>query len=193
MPQIKFLYVNGDNFGIILRNIGHSETTIKYQWNKTFDYLFFRVIPGFGVSTVILNIADFFRRCCKLNFGPLRGHVKSCHFPERIEPKRQIFTFLYTFLGIIGRKGLGQPFWIIIWVFYYLKNGIRLELGLNISCWIRTYLTLLQTIFTFRFFYLPNIAWPRKIKLANLDFITNCLTDNSSKFSDFSNIVSTWL
>lgn len=77
--------MNGDNFGIILRNIGHSETTIKYQGNKKFDYLFFRVIPGFGVSTVILNIADFFRRCCKLNFGPLQDKVNSRYFSERVD------------------------------------------------------------------------------------------------------------
>ena len=34
------------------------------------------LIPGFRVSTAILNITDFSRRWCKLNFGSLRGHVK---------------------------------------------------------------------------------------------------------------------
>ena len=37
-------------------------------------------IPDFGVSTVILNPAEIFRRWCKLNIGLLRGHVKSRHF-----------------------------------------------------------------------------------------------------------------
>ena len=48
-------------------------------------------IPDFGVSTAILNITDFSQRWCKLNFGPLRGHVKSCPFPEMIEARRQHF------------------------------------------------------------------------------------------------------
>ena len=151
MPQIKFLYVNGDNFGIILRNIGHSETTIKYQGNKKFDYLFFRVIPGFGVSTVILNIADFFRRCCKLNFGPLRGHVKSCHFPERIEPRRLYFYFFIKISCHNWRNDFGRPFWIMIWVYYYLLNGIKLDLGLDNAFWIWKYLTLPQTTVIFHF------------------------------------------
>ena len=37
-------------------------------------------IPDFGVSAAILNPVDSFCRWCKLNFGLLRGHVKSCHF-----------------------------------------------------------------------------------------------------------------
>ena len=37
-------------------------------------------IPDFGVSTAILNPVETFRRWCKLNFGLLRGHVKSHHF-----------------------------------------------------------------------------------------------------------------
>ena len=37
-------------------------------------------IPDFGFSPAILNPVNFFRRWCKLNFGLLRGHVKSRHF-----------------------------------------------------------------------------------------------------------------
>ena len=40
---------------------------------------FFLTIPDFGVSAAILNPVDIFRRWCKLNFGLLRGHVKSRH------------------------------------------------------------------------------------------------------------------
>ena len=61
-------------------------------------------IPELGVRTAILNIAYFSLRCCKLNFGSLRGHVKSCHFPERIVTGNNIFTFLYKCLSISGTK-----------------------------------------------------------------------------------------
>ena len=40
-------------------------------------------ISDFGVSTAISNTIGIFRCWCKLNFGPLRGQVKSCHFSER--------------------------------------------------------------------------------------------------------------
>ena len=46
-------------------------------------------IPDFGVSTTILNTIDISRTWC--NFGPLQGQVKSCHFPEMIDAKRQFF------------------------------------------------------------------------------------------------------
>ena len=53
-----------------------------------------------------------------------------------------IFTFLYKFIGIIGRKRLTrQSFWIIIWVYNYLLNGIRLDQDLDNSCWIRKFAT----------------------------------------------------
>ena len=51
-------------------------------------------------------------------------------FPEKIKVRRQYFEFFYKFLGIIGRKRLGQLFWIMIRLYYYLVNGIRLRLGL---------------------------------------------------------------
>ena len=62
-------------------------------------------IPNFGVSRTILNPFDIFCRLYKLNFGLLQGQVKSYHFDERIEAKRQYFYFSYIFLGIIGWKG----------------------------------------------------------------------------------------
>ena len=36
-------------------------------------------IPDLGVSTAILNPVDIFCRWYKLNFGPLRDHVKLRH------------------------------------------------------------------------------------------------------------------
>ena len=117
-------------------------------WSLT-KYL--SIIPNFRVNTDILNIIDIFYRWCKLNLGLLRGHVKSCHFPERIDTRRQYLWFFYKFLGIIGRKWLGQPFRIMNWVYYYLLNRIRLDLDLDNSCWIWKYLTLIQTTLTFGF------------------------------------------
>ena len=96
-------------------------------------------------STTILNIIDISRRWCKPNFGPLRAQVKSRHFPERIDARKQYFYFLYIFLGIIGRKRLGQPFCMIIWIYHYLLDGVRLDLDLE------KYFTLLQTTLTFGF------------------------------------------
>ena len=94
-------------------------------------------IPDSGVSTAILNATDISRRWCKLNFGPQRGQVKSRHFPEQIDTKGQYFYFLYKCPGIIGRKRLGRPFRIMTLIYYYLLNGIILDLDLNNSCWIR--------------------------------------------------------
>ena len=64
-----------------------------------------------------------------------------------------MFTFLCKFLDRIGRERLGQPFSIMIWIYYYILNGIRSDLGLDNAFGMRNYLTLLQTIFTFRFSY----------------------------------------
>ena len=74
----------------------------------------------FGVSTAILNTTHISRRWCKLNFGPLWGHVKSCYFLERIDTRRQCFYFFIKFIEIIVRKWLGEPIWIMIWVYYDL-------------------------------------------------------------------------
>ena len=41
-------------------------------------------IPDFGDSAAILNPAEIFRRWCKLNFGLLRGHVKSRHITAQL-------------------------------------------------------------------------------------------------------------
>ena len=73
----------------------------------------------------ILNAIDISRRWCKLNFGALQGQVEPGHFPEKIDTRRQYFYVLYKYLGLIGRKQLWQPFWIMIWIYYYLLNGIR--------------------------------------------------------------------
>ena len=79
-----------------------------------------------GVSTTILNPVDIFCRWYKLNFGLLQDQVKSCHFAERIEAKRQYFYFLYIFLGITGWKRRWTTFWIQICIYYYLLNGTGL-------------------------------------------------------------------
>ena len=83
------------------------------------------VMPDFGVIS---------RRWCKLNLRTLWGHVKSLHFSERIDRRRQYFYFFYKVLGIIFWKQLRQAFCIIIWICYYLLNWIRLDLDLNNSC-----------------------------------------------------------
>ena len=91
---------------------------------------------NFRVSMTILYTKDLSHMWCKLYFGLLRGHVKSHHFPERIDKRRHYFHFLYKFLGVIGRKQLEQPFWIMTWIYYYLLNRIRMDLALDNSCWI---------------------------------------------------------
>ena len=67
----------------------------------------------------------------------MQGQVKSRHFPEIIDARKQYFDFLDKFLGIIGRERVGEPFWVMIWIYYYLLNGIRLDLDLDNSCWLR--------------------------------------------------------
>ena len=47
----------------------------------------------YGVSTAVLNTTDNSRGWFKVNFGPSRGHVKSHHFPEKIDARRQCFYF----------------------------------------------------------------------------------------------------
>ena len=71
-------------------------------------------ILDFGVSTAISSIM--------LNHAiSLKGYTQGDN----------IFTFLYKFLGIFARKWLGQLFRILIWVYFYLLNGIRLDLDLD--------------------------------------------------------------
>ena len=91
----------------------------------------------YGVTTAILNTIDIFRSLCKLNFGPSQCHVKSCHFPQRRDARRQYFYFLHKFLGKVVTKRLEERFWIMIWVYHYFLIGIRLDLDLDNSCWIR--------------------------------------------------------
>ena len=85
---------------------------LKLSFRRFQNYLVYilLIIPNFRVSTAILNITDISCKWCKFNFGPLQGQVKLCHFPERIDARRQNFYFLYKFLGMIGRKRLEQPF-----------------------------------------------------------------------------------
>ena len=75
-----------------------------------FSKLILNRIPDFGVSTAILHTTDISRRLCKLNFGSLRGHIKSHHFFEGIDARIQHFYFLCKFLGVIGRNDLDNPF-----------------------------------------------------------------------------------
>ena len=94
-------------------------------------------IPDFGVSTVILDTTNISRSwsswtldCCEAMLNPIIS-LKGETWVDNI------FTFLIKFLEIIDRKELGQPFWIMILVYYYLLNGIRLESSLDSSCWIQ--------------------------------------------------------
>ena len=77
----------------------------------------------------------------------------------------------------------------MIWIYYYLLNGIKLD----ISCWIPNIPKLCYKEHEQLVFHTSNIAWRRKIELAKLDCITNCLTDNSTKFSYYSNSIPAWL
>ena len=38
------------------------------------------------------------------------------------------------------KSGIGQPFWELIWIYYYLLNRIELDLDLHNSCSIQKYL-----------------------------------------------------
>ena len=109
------------------------------------------LIPDLGVSTAILNTIDISRRCCKLNFGPLQGQVKARNFPERIDARRNCLYFPHKFIGAIGRKRLGQAFWIMIWIYYYLFNKITLDLDLENSNWIRKRPNFATVLTTFGF------------------------------------------
>ena len=46
-----------------------------------------------------------------------RNQVKSRHFPEKIQARRQHF----------GKKRIGKPFRTVIWIYYYLLNKIKLD------------------------------------------------------------------
>ena len=67
-------------------------------------------IPDFGVSRAILNPVENFRWWCKLNFGLLRGHVKSCQFTAILlkgyYARRQYFFILFK--GISWNNWLGS-------------------------------------------------------------------------------------
>ena len=62
-------------------------------------------------TSFYMDTADISRRWCKLNFGTLRIHVKSSHFPDIICIRRSFFNFL---IQISSSKQLGQLFRIMI-------------------------------------------------------------------------------
>ena len=81
----------------------------------------------------------------------------------------------------------------MIWIYYYLLNGIWSDLELDNSCWMRKIPNFATNNINIMVFHIARIVWPREIEIAKLDYITNCLTDNSSKFSYFSNRIPAWL
>ena len=85
---------------------------LKLSFRRFQNYLVYilLIIPNFRVSTAILNIIDISRKWCKFNFGPLWDQVKLCHFPGRIDARRQFFYFLYKFFGMIRGNDLSSPF-----------------------------------------------------------------------------------
>ena len=65
-------------------------------------------ISDFEVSTVTLNPVEIFRRWCRLNFGLLRGHVKSCiSLPFDWKDRREETIFL-LFKRISWNNWLGM-------------------------------------------------------------------------------------
>ena len=48
-----------------------------------------------------------------------------------------LFLLFIEISRIIGRKQLGQSFWIIMCIYDYHLNGIELDLDLDNSCWIQ--------------------------------------------------------
>ena len=71
---------------------------------------------------------------------------------------REVTIFLAFYKNfLIDRKRLGQSFRMMVSVYYYLLNGIRLDLDLDNSCWIEKDLTLLQTTVTFGFPHTKHI------------------------------------
>ena len=125
------------------------------------------------------------RRWCKLNLGALRGQFKSRHFPKGetifllfIEMSCNNWyettwttllddTFGQHFWTTLLDNTFGQHFWMIIWIFDYLLNRIRLDLDSDKFYWIQKIPKLWHLVF-----HTPNIIWPREIELVKLDCIT---------------------
>ena len=63
----------------------------------------------------------------------MQDQVKSRHFSEQAGVQRPYFHFLYKYIGMISYKQLGQLFWKLTWIYYYLLNGIELDLELHNS------------------------------------------------------------
>ena len=67
-----------------------------------FFFLIFNMVLGLLDQCPISELVQLSYiscRWCKLNFGPLGVHVELCHFPERIDMRRQYFYFYTIFLG----------------------------------------------------------------------------------------------
>ena len=102
------------------------------------------------------------------------------YFSDRIGMRRQYFHFLQKLLRIISQKQLGKPIWKLIGIDCYLLNRTGLDLDLHNSCLIQKYLANFATNNIISCFFTQHfIIWPRQI---GLDYITNCLIDNSRKF-----------
>ena len=72
-------------------------------------------------------------------------------FALSIDARRQSFYFPNEFLGIIYRKRLTPPSWIMIWIYYCVFNEIRLDL---------TWITLIRYVFQ-GFFFKVGGLWGR--------------------------------
>ena len=129
---IHFYYHFDSTIVLVFKGDGLSNYLTKclsslHKWNEHK----LTTIPNFRVSMTIVNTIDISCRQCKLNFEPLQSQVKSCHFLERRDVRRQ-----YFYLSIqIFWNNWHKTTWIMIWI-YYLLNRIRLDLDLNNSCWI---------------------------------------------------------
>ena len=122
----------------------------------------------------------FFVGGTKLSFRLFQDQVRSYHFDNRIEATRQYFYFLHIF---IGKSDNEKPFWILIWIHYYLLNGIGLDWHLRTTLSRhKTYLTLLLTTLAL-VINTQCIIWAREIRR---DCINNCLRNNSRKSLYFS-------
>ena len=100
---------------------------------------------------------------------------------------RAYFHVLYKYIGIISYKQFGPLFWKLIWIYYYLLNGIGLDLELHNSNLVQKILLILLTTVMFGFSNTTHYLTQR------FDCTSNCWTDNSRKLSHFSNGISSWL
>ena len=63
-----------------------------------------------------------------MSIGLLQGQVKLYHFLRKNRSKETIFLTFYThFLEKLAVNDIGQSFWILTWIHYYLLNEIGLD------------------------------------------------------------------